>query len=69
MTEVKLTSGEGDMKARVDKRLRNSGEGLPSDVHVVKGTGPTRTHTRVFHGGTAHGSTTKQRSDYEKGSR
>jgi hypothetical protein len=69
MADVKLTSDKGSMEKRVSDRLKNSGGDLPSDAHVVKGSGPTRTHTNLFHGGTAHGSTTKQRSNFEKGSR
>jgi hypothetical protein len=34
---------------RIADRLKPSGEGLGADHHVVKGTGPTRTHTFVHH--------------------
>jgi hypothetical protein len=67
MAEVKYRGKSPEQ--RINDRTKNSAGDLPSDVHVVKGTGPLRTHTNVFHSGTAHGSTTKQRSDYEKGSR
>jgi hypothetical protein len=32
---------------RIADRLKPSGEGLGADHHVVKGTGPTRTHTFI----------------------
>jgi hypothetical protein len=35
---------------RIADRLKPSGEGLGADHHVVKGTGPTRTHTFIHHG-------------------
>ena len=59
MPDVKLTSDKGSMEKRINDRLRNSGEGIPADAHVVKGSGPTRTHTNLHHSSTNHGSTTK----------
>ena len=56
MADVKLTSDKGSMDKRISDRLKPSGEGLGADHHVVKGTGPTRAHTFIHHGGTAGGS-------------
>jgi hypothetical protein len=62
--DVRLTSDKGSMEKRVSDRLRNSGEGLGADHHVVKGTGPTRTHTNIHHGSTQH---MKQKNDQDGG--
>jgi hypothetical protein len=58
MPEIK-TSGKS-MAQRVTDRLKNSGEGANPDVHVLKGDGPTRTHTNIHHSGKNEGSTSKQ---------
>jgi hypothetical protein len=63
MADVKLTSGEGDMKARIDKRLRNSGEGARPDVTVKQGNSPLRTFTNIHH------SATNETKEQKKGSR
>lgn len=52
---------------RIADRKKNSGGDLKADVHTVHGTGPLRTHTNVFHAGTAHGSNTKQPSANDQG--
>jgi hypothetical protein len=49
--EVKLTGKS--MEQRVADRLKTSGDTANADHSVVHGTGPTRTHTHIFHGGTA----------------
>ena len=54
MTEVKYDRNHhagADAAARVASRLRNSGDEKNADEHAVHGTGPTRTHTNVFHSG------------------
>ncbi len=45
---VSLSTAE----ARIASRLKNSGDEKNADVHAVHGTGPTRTHTNIFHNGT-----------------
>jgi hypothetical protein len=47
MAEVKYSGKSPEQ--RISDRLKPSGEGLGADVHVVKGTGPNRTHTFVHH--------------------
>ncbi len=37
------------MAERINKRLRNSGEGANPDVTVTRGSSPTRTHHNLFH--------------------
>jgi hypothetical protein len=37
------------MAERVNKRLRNSGEGANPDVTVTRGSSPNRTHTNLHH--------------------
>jgi hypothetical protein len=39
------------MTQRIADRLKNSGEGAMPDEHIVRGSGPTRTHTNVHHAG------------------
>ena len=58
MAEVKYHGKTPEQ--RIHDRLKPSDEG--GDVHVVKGTGPNRTHTFVRHSGNVHGSTTKQKN-------
>jgi hypothetical protein len=36
-------------EARIANRLRNSGDAKHADVVASHGTGPTRTHTNIFH--------------------
>jgi hypothetical protein len=44
--EPKLTSGKGDMNARIAARLRPSNEHSTAQHHAVQGSGPTRaSHT------------------------
>jgi hypothetical protein len=57
--DVKLTSDKGSMEKRIADRLKNSGGGIPADVHAVQGSGPTRVHHNVHHASSNHGSTTK----------
>jgi hypothetical protein len=38
---------------RIASRLKNSGDEKHADHHAVHGTGPTRTHTNIFHSGNA----------------
>jgi hypothetical protein len=40
-------------EARIASRLKNSGDEKHADVHAVHGTGPTRTHSNIFHSGNA----------------
>jgi hypothetical protein len=63
MADVKLTSGEGSMQQRIDKRLRNSGEGASPDVTVQKGNSPLRTFTNLHH------SASNETKEQNKGSR
>jgi hypothetical protein len=46
---------------RIEDRLKPSGEGLGADHHIVKGSGPTRTHTFIHHSAAEHG--TKRRDE------
>jgi hypothetical protein len=48
MTEVKLSNPKG-MAQRIADRLKPSNDLANADIHVVKGTGPTRTHTAIHH--------------------
>jgi hypothetical protein len=54
---VKLTSDKGSMQDRINARLGNSGQGkdVRPDAHVVKGSGPTRTHTNLHFSAGVHG--------------
>ena len=61
MPKIKLTSTEGDMKQRLDKRLRNSGEGAGANVTVKHGEGARRTFHNVHMSPSQGGSTTKQK--------
>jgi hypothetical protein len=54
---------------RINDRLKNSGGDLPTDAHVVKGSGPTRTHTNIHHAGTAHNSTSSTKNANDTASR
>jgi hypothetical protein len=56
-SDIKLTSGQGDMKARLDKRLRNSGQGdgTTPNLTVKHGDGSRRTFHNLHHGSTQHG--------------
>jgi hypothetical protein len=58
--KIKLTGPS--MEQRVADRLRNSGFGANPNQTTVHGTGPTRTHTNIFHGGHVrdHGSEDKE---------
>jgi hypothetical protein len=60
--DVKLTSDKGSMDKRISDRLKPSGEGLGADHHIVKGTGPTRTHTFIHHG-SSQGGLIRRRDD------
>jgi hypothetical protein len=55
----------GTPEARTANRLKNSGDEKNADVHVVHGTGPTRTHTNVHLSGSAkqHGPDAKGEGD------
>jgi hypothetical protein len=64
--EIKLTSDKGSMDKRISDRLRPSGEGLGADHHVVKGSGPTRTHTFLHHG-SSQGGAKRQGRDSDGG--
>jgi hypothetical protein len=55
MTEVKLTSGKGDMAQRVSDRLKSSGAGANPDVMVKTGNSPTRTITHIHHSASVGG--------------
>jgi hypothetical protein len=46
------------MEQRIANRLKSSCDYSSADVHSNQGTGPTRVHTAIHHGGTArqHGS-------------
>ena len=57
MPDIKLTGKP--MQQRIADRLKNSGGDFPADVHVVKGSGPLRTHTNIHNSGTAHSSSTR----------
>jgi hypothetical protein len=61
MPEIKYDRNHpagGTPEARIASRLRNSGDVKNADHHAVHGTGPTRAHTNIHHGGSAkqHGS-------------
>jgi len=56
MADIKLTSDEGSMADRVNKRLRNSGAGAKPDVTVQTGYSPQRVFTNIHHGGPQQGS-------------
>jgi hypothetical protein len=50
VTEVKYNQAHhagGTAEARINSRLRNSGEGANPDVTVQKGSSPNRTFTNV----------------------
>jgi hypothetical protein len=51
MTEIKTSRDHpASMAERVNKRLRNSGEGAHPDVTVTRGSSPNRTITNIHHG-------------------
>jgi hypothetical protein len=51
--EVKTSPDHpASMAERVNKRLRNSGEGANPDVTVTRGSSPNRTMTNIHHGAT-----------------
>jgi hypothetical protein len=62
---VELKHSGKSMEQRVADRLKNSGDTANADHSVVHGTGPTRTHTNIHHGGTAkqHGPDHKGEGD------
>jgi hypothetical protein len=45
MVETKLTGPS--MQERLNRRMRNSGDGTMPDTHAQHGTGPTRVHHNV----------------------
>ena len=54
MVEVKYDRNHpagGTPEARIASRLQNSGDEKNADHHAVHGTGPTRTHSNIFHSG------------------
>jgi hypothetical protein len=56
MTEIKYDRNHhagATAEDRLASRLKNSGDEKHADVHAVHGTGPTRTHSNIFHSGNA----------------
>jgi hypothetical protein len=71
-SDIKLTSGEGSMQQRIEKRQRNSGVGkdVRPDFTVKQGNSPLRTFHNVHHGSTTHGASNNQGNPTEgKGKR
>jgi hypothetical protein len=69
MTEIKTSRDHpASMAERVNKRLRNSGEGANPDVTVTRGSSPNRTITNIHHGSTQSAPMNK-RNDQDEGGR
>ncbi len=49
MVEVKYRGDKGTEQERIARRLLNSGDTKHADTVAHHGTGPTRTHTNIFH--------------------
>jgi hypothetical protein len=67
VTEIKTSRDHpASMAERVNKRLRNSGEGANPDVTVTPGSSPNRTITNIHHGSTQSAPMNK-RTDQDEG--
>ena len=60
---VKLTSTEGEMKQRLDKRLRNSGEGAGANATVKHGEGARRMYHNIHNSPSQGGAKRQNRQD------